>query len=86
VLHLSLCVCVEEVNPDRMMFGRFFSLMKKHHMLALFSTPRLHKLQAMMNLRQVLEAGASAAFAVAHPEKDHFAETDKKGLLIRRRS
>jgi hypothetical protein len=30
---------------------------------ALLSIVRLHKVQAMMNLRQVLEAGAAAAFA-----------------------
>jgi hypothetical protein len=48
---------VAAVDHDRMMFSRFFSLMKKHHMLALLSILRLHKVQAMMNLRQVLEAG-----------------------------
>jgi hypothetical protein len=35
----------------------------------------------MMNLRQVLEAGAAAAFAIANPEQRHFAETDEQGLL-----
>ena len=30
----------------------------------------------MMNLRQVLEAGAAAAFAIANPEPEHFAMTD----------
>jgi hypothetical protein len=64
-----------------MMFARFFALMKKHHMLALLSILRLHKVQAMMNLRQVLEAGAAAAFAIANPEQHHFAETDEQGLL-----
>jgi hypothetical protein len=37
--------------------------------------------QAMMNLRQVLEAGATAAFAIANPAQEHFAETDEQGLL-----
>ena len=69
------------VDHDRMMFARFFTLMKKHHMLALLSILRLHKVQAMMNLRQVLEAGAAAAFAVANREQHHFAETDEQGLL-----
>lgn len=62
-------------------FGRFFSLMKKHHMLALLSTLRLHKVQSMMNLRQVLEAGTAAAFAIANPEMHHFADVDEIGLL-----
>ena len=62
-------------------FGRFFSQIKKHHMLALLSTLRLHKVQSMMNLRQVLEAGAAAAFAIANPEMHHFADIDEIGLL-----
>jgi hypothetical protein len=69
------------VNPDRMIFARLFSQMKKHHTLALFSILRLHKVQAMMNLRQALEAGASAAFAIANPERHHFVETDERGIL-----
>jgi hypothetical protein len=73
--------CIAAVDPDRMMFARFFSLMKKQVMLALLSTLRLHKVQALMNLRQVLEAGAAAAFAIANPEPEHFAKTDANGLI-----
>ena len=62
-------------------FGRFFSLLKKHHMLALLSTVRLHKVQSMLNLRQVLEAGAAAAFAIANPEMHHFVDVDPSGFL-----
>jgi hypothetical protein len=76
-----LSLCISAVDPDRMMFGRFHSHMKKHHMLALFSSLRLHKVQAMMNLRQVLEAGTSAAFAIANPEQEHFADIDDRGIL-----
>jgi hypothetical protein len=35
----------------------------------------------MMNLRQVLEAGAAAAFAIANPEPEHFATTDAQGFI-----
>src|ERR1017187_2684142 len=63
-ISVFLSRCVTGVNHDRMMFGRFLTLIKKHHMLALFSTLRLHKIQGMMNLSQVLEAGAGAAFAI----------------------
>jgi hypothetical protein len=76
-----LSLCITAVDPDRMMFRRFHAHMKKHHMLALFSALRLHKVQAMMNLRQVLEAGASGAFAIANPEQEHFADTDSQGIL-----
>jgi hypothetical protein len=62
-------------------FGRFFSQLKKHHMLALLSTVRLHKVQSMLNLRQVLEAGAAAAFAIANPEMHHFVDVDPSGFL-----
>ena len=62
-------------------FGRFFSLLKKHHMLALLSTVRLHKVQSMLNLRQVLEAGAAAAFAIANPGMHHFVDVDPSGFL-----
>ena len=81
VCSIFLSRCITEVDHDRMMFARFFALMKKHHMLSLLSTLRLHKVQAMMDLRQVLEAGAAAAFAIANPEQHHFAETDEQRLL-----
>lgn len=35
----------------------------------------------MMNLRQVLEAGACAAFAIANPDHEHFVDTDEHGIL-----
>jgi hypothetical protein len=55
-----LTLCIESIEIDRAdMFGRRFSLMKKYHILSVFSALRLHKVQAMMNLRQVLEGGAA---------------------------
>jgi hypothetical protein len=78
---LFLSRCIISVHRDRMMFARFFSLLKKHHMLALLSALRLHKVQTMINLRQVLEAGAAAAFAIANPETEHFATTDGQGFI-----
>src|SRR6266849_6711492 len=62
---IFLSKCVVAINHDRLNFGRFLAIMKKHHMLSIMSVVRLHKVQAMMNLRQVLEAGAAAAFAIA---------------------
>jgi hypothetical protein len=60
---------------------RDVSPVKKHLMLALFSTVRLHRIQAKMDLRQVLEAGAAAAFAIANPDPKHFVDTDEHGIL-----
>jgi hypothetical protein len=73
--------CILSATRAGMMFMRFFSLLKKHHMLALLSALRLHKVQAMMDLRQVPEAGAAAAFAIANPEPEHFATTDAQGFI-----
>jgi hypothetical protein len=78
---IFLSRCIVSVNRDSMVFARFFSLMKKQVMLALLSTLRLHKVQAWMNLRQALEAGAAAAFAIANPEPEHFAKTDASGFI-----
>jgi hypothetical protein len=78
---LFLTHFIKSMDQSRWIFGGFVSLVKKHHTLALFSTLRLHQVQSMMNLRQVLEAGACAAFAIANPEHSHFVDTDHDGLL-----
>jgi hypothetical protein len=72
---------LKSIDPDKYIFCSFLSLAKKHHTLALFSTLRLHKVQAMMNLRQTLEAGACAAFAIANPEHAHFVVADEFDIL-----
>jgi hypothetical protein len=72
---------IKSLDPDRFVFGRYYSWVKKHHLLALFSTVRLHQVQSTMNLRQVLEAGSLAAFAIANPDPSHFVTEDKNGLL-----
>jgi hypothetical protein len=71
----------KSIDPDRFIFARLHALAKKHHTLALFSTVRLHEIQSAMDLRQVLEAGALAAFAIANPDPHHFVEKDKQGLI-----
>src|SRR5260370_33948013 len=65
---------LKSIDPNRDIFASFLSQVKKHHFLALLSTVRLHEVQSMMTLRQVLEAGA---FALANPEHKHFVDTDK---------
>jgi hypothetical protein len=73
--------CIKSVNTGQEIAARFHSQVKKHHTLAVFSIVRLHKVQAMMNLRQALEAGASAAFAIRNPEPEHFVDQRDDGLL-----
>jgi hypothetical protein len=72
---------LNSIDPDRYVAASFFAQVKRHHTLALFSTVRLHKVQSVMNLRQVLEAGACAAFAIANPDHKHFVDTDADGIL-----
>jgi hypothetical protein len=72
---------LKSIDHDRYIAASFFAQVKKHHTLALFSAVRLHKVQSMINLRQVLEAGACAAFAIANPGHQHFVDTDAHGIL-----
>jgi hypothetical protein len=72
---------LKSLDPDRWVFAKFQALAKKHLALALFSTVRLHKVQAMMDLRQAMEAGASAAYAIANPEHTDFVTADEYGIL-----
>ena len=78
---IFLTTFIKSLDPDRFVFGRYHAWVKKHHMLALFSTVRLHQAQATMDLRQVLEAGSLAAYAIANPDPSLFVTEDKNGLL-----
>lgn len=71
---------IVSVDPDRFIFAMFLSQVRKHATLAHFSTIRLHHLQAMMDLRQALEAGACAAYAIANTDAHDFADSED-GLL-----
>jgi hypothetical protein len=78
----GLSLCVVSVELDRSdTFGRMFSLTKKHHILAFLSSLRLHKVQAMLNLRHALEAGAAAAYAIANPRVHDFVGIDPLGMM-----
>ena len=72
---------IKSIDPDRLIFAMFLSQIRKHHLLAKFSAVRLHHIQAMMNLRQVLEAGSCAAYAIANPNQADFADIDGNGIL-----
>ena len=72
---------IKSVDPDRYIFAMFLSQIRRYHLLALFSAVRLHHIQAMMDLRQVLEAGSCAAYAIANPDRSGFACIDEDGTL-----
>jgi hypothetical protein len=71
---------IKSVDPDRFIFAMFLAQIRKHTTLALFSALRLHHLQTMMDLRQVLEAAACAAYAIANPDVAGFADVDDDGV------
>jgi hypothetical protein len=71
---------IKSIAPTHFIFAMFLAQIRKHLTLALFSAVRLHHIQAMMDLRQVLEAGACAAYAIANPEQEGFADIDEKGI------
>ncbi len=72
---------IKSIHPDRYLFGMFMATIKKHHSLALFSVLRLHHVQGMMDIRQVLEAGACAAYAIANLDKEDFVDVNEDGTL-----
>jgi hypothetical protein len=76
-----LSKCVTSVDHSRLNFARYHAVLKKHHTLAVLSLVRLHKVQAMMDLRQALEAGCAAAFAIANPENEHFFKVDEHNIV-----
>ena len=71
---------VIEVEPNGWIFALFLSQIKKHLVLAFFSAIRRHHIQAMMDLRQVFEAGLRAAYAMAFPNQDIFIKIDGNGI------
>lgn len=76
-----LNTCVPIFDSTQLNFARFFSYSKKHHLLAVLSTLRLHKVQAFMNLRHVLESGAWAAYAIANRDSANFYSTAQDGMI-----
>jgi hypothetical protein len=72
---------LKSINRDRYIFAMFLTQARKHYTLAILSAVRLHHTQALMDLRQVLEAGACAAYAIANIDPADFADVDEHGLL-----
>ncbi len=72
---------IKSIDPECFIFAMFMAQIKKHNTLAIFSTLRLHHIQAMMDLRQELEAGSCAAYAISNPNQSGFAGVDENGII-----
>ena len=68
-------------DPGKYIFVAFLSQVRLNATLALFSSVRLHHVQAGLNLRHILESGAWAAYAMGNAENNKFYENDKDGIL-----
>lgn len=68
-------------DPFKYIFVAFLSQVRLNATLALFSSVRLHHVQAGLNLRQLLESGAWAAYAMGNAEKEKFCEVDNSEIL-----
>ncbi len=79
--HALLQQFVVAADPKAFFFLIFLSQIRNHHLLAFLSATRRHHVQCVMNLRQVLEAGASAAYAIGNHKTSDFAEATEFGLL-----
>lgn len=71
---------IMEVKPDAWVFALFLSQVRKHLVLSFFSALRQHHNQAMLDLRQVYEAGTKGGYAIAFPDVSKFVQTDDRGI------
>jgi len=69
------------IKDEGWLFVAFLSHLKKHHLLALLSAVRRHHVQFVMNLRQVLESGTNASYALGNHNPDDFALSTPEGIL-----
>ncbi len=60
---------------------RFYYSVRNFYWLTLFSIIRLHKVQASLDLRQLIEYGTDAAYSIAFPDVEEFAKTDEFGIM-----
>ncbi len=66
---------------DHFVFCAFLGQIQKHSLLAILSTLRRQETQAMMNLRQLLESSALAAYSIGDGKYDDFLTKDNKDLF-----
>ncbi len=79
--HRLLNTCIDSAGADANIFMIFMNQVKKFHLLAVISFFRQHRVQGLLNLRQVLEAGALAAFALENTELNSFVKKNCDGYV-----
>lgn len=72
---------VVTIKDEAWLFIAFLSHLKKHHLLGLLSAVRRHHVQFVMNLRQVIESGTNASYALGNPKPEDFALSTPGGIL-----
>ncbi len=71
---------IASAKYEAVYFMMFFSLVKKHIVLATLSSLRLHHVQANFDMRYSIEAGAWAAFAIGNPKPELFGTQTEQGF------
>lgn len=70
---------IKSTSYEGAFFAMFWAAAEKHIVLGALSGIRLHHVQANFDFRYATESGAWAAFALAHPDPDKFAEKRDDG-------
>jgi hypothetical protein len=68
-------------SAEKIIFCSFLGQIKKHSLLAILSALRRQDTQAMMNLRQVLESSALAAYSIAEGDYNNFLSDDNEEII-----
>ena len=71
-----------KVEAENWVFPFFLTQVRKHIGLALLSVVRRHHVQAMLDLRQSIEAASWMLYSVANTDQSAFFETDSRNAAI----
>lgn len=72
---------IKSTSYEGAFFLMFFSSVEKHVVLGALSGIRMHHVQATFDFRYATEAGCWAAYALAYPDPDKFAEKRDDGTI-----
>lgn len=72
---------IKSTSYEGVFFAMFWASAEKHIVLGALSGIRLHHVQANFDFRYATESGAWAAFSLAHPDPDKFAEKRDDGTM-----